>query len=234
MLQGCKKKSSASSSVLKQGDAYISEKPTSLPGQFTRNKPGQWSLREKKHSLDSKTAQLGLMEKPFQRRWSMRLPSTSTPSQSSFQSPTLSSISRSNSSFLLQLPEYFRQKKDQCIGSPVDDKLNSTHKSLAALSLITSMNKNSTFASLNESSATKVHYIPMKKSTPNLHLNWKAWLHLKCTLVHLLIMIWPFYFQYIHQSQGILKGPGKRRVSSSNRVDFLDNLREQEIPGRQR
>ena len=114
----------------------------------------------------SKIAQVELQEKPFQHRWSMRLPSPL--SQSTFQSPTLSSISRSNSSFLLQLPEYFRQKKDQCTSSQVDDKLNSTHKSLAALSLITSMNKNSTFASLNESSATKVHYILVKKLHPTI------------------------------------------------------------------
>ena len=31
---------------------------------------------------------------------------------------------------------------------------------------------------------------------------------------------------------GILKTPGKRKVSSNNRVEFLDNLQEREIPGR--
>jgi len=32
---------------------------------------------------------------------------------------------------------------------------------------------------------------------------------------------------------GILKTPGKRKTSSNNRVEFLNNVREREIPGRQ-
>ena len=31
---------------------------------------------------------------------------------------------------------------------------------------------------------------------------------------------------------GILKTPGRRKLSSNNRVEFLDNLQEKEIPGR--
>ena len=31
---------------------------------------------------------------------------------------------------------------------------------------------------------------------------------------------------------GILKTPGKRKISSNNRVEFLNNVREREIPGR--
>ena len=31
---------------------------------------------------------------------------------------------------------------------------------------------------------------------------------------------------------GILKTPGRRKLSSNNRVEFLDNLQEREIPGR--
>ena len=30
----------------------------------------------------------------------------------------------------------------------------------------------------------------------------------------------------------ILKTPGRRKMSSNNRVEFLDNLQEKEIPGR--
>ena len=34
------------------------------------------------------------------------------------------------------------------------------------------------------------------------------------------------------QCVGILKVPGRRKLSSNNRVEFLDNLQEKEIPGR--
>jgi len=166
-----------------------------------RQNVGFGSLRVKKHSLDSKLTSKA--ENPFQRRWSLRVPESSSSriilDDDSFKAPTLSSISRSNIGFLAEIPDYFKERKN----ARGDDKSESTHDIFsAALNREFRVNKTPTSASLNNSHATKGLL-----SRGNI--------------------------QASPSNSGILKSPGKRRVSSSNRVDFLDNLQEKEIPCRQ-
>merc|ERR1712032_1603981 len=168
----------------------------------SRQNIGFGSLRVKKHSLDSKLS--NTTENPFQRRWSLRVPESSSSQMilddDSFKAPTLSSISRSNIGFLAEIPDYFKERKNM----RRDDKSESTHDSFtAALNRESRVNKTSTSASLNNSHATKGFL-----NRDNI-------------------------IQASPSNSGILKSPGKRRVSSSNRVDFLDNLQEKEIPCRQ-
>lgn len=121
-----------------------------------RQNTGFGSLRVKKHSLDSKLS--NTTENPFQRRWSLRVPESSSSQMifddDSLKAPTLSSISRSNIGFLAEIPDYFKERKN--VRS--DDKSESTHDSFsAALNRESRVNKTSTSASLNNSHATKVH-----------------------------------------------------------------------------
>ena len=121
-----------------------------------RQNIGFGSLRVKKHSLDSKLS--NTTENPFQRRWSLRVPESSSSQMifddDSLKAPTLSSISRSNIGFLAEIPDYFKERKN--VRS--DDKSESTHDSFtAALNRESRVNKTSTSASLNNSHATKVH-----------------------------------------------------------------------------
>ena len=118
---------------------------------------GFGSLRVKKHSLDSKLSNTAA-ENPFQRRWSLRVPESSSSQMifddDSFKAPTLSSISRSNIGFLAEIPDYFKVRKNV----KSDDKSQSTHDNFtAALNRESRVNKTSTSASLNNSHATKVH-----------------------------------------------------------------------------
>ena len=114
-----------------------------------RQNVGFGSLRVKKHSLDSKLTNKA--ENPFQRRWSLRVPESSSSrtilDDDSFKAPTLSSISRSNIGFLAEIPDYFKERKN----ARGDDKSESTHDREFRV------NKTSTSASLNNSHATKVH-----------------------------------------------------------------------------
>merc|ERR1712032_778159 len=145
----------------------------------SRQNIGFGSLRVKKHSLDSKLS--NTTETPFQRRWSLRVP-------------------ESSSSQMILDDDSFKERKNM----RRDDKSESTHDSFtAALNRESRVNKTSTSASLNNSHATKGFL-----NRDNI-------------------------IQASPSNSGILKSPGKRRVSSSNRVDFLDNLQEKEIPCRQ-
>ena len=126
------------------------------PTDSNRQNVGFGSLRVKKHSLDSKLSNKA--ENPFQRRWSLRVPESSSSQiifdDDSFKAPTLSSISRSNIGFLAEIPDYFKERKNV----RGDDKSESTHDSFtAALNRDSGVNKTSTSASLNNLHATKVH-----------------------------------------------------------------------------
>ena len=120
------------------------------PTDSNRQNVGFGSLRVKKHSLDSKLTNKA--ENPFQRRWSLRVPESSSSriilDDDSFKAPTLSSISRSNIGFLAEIPDYFKERKNV----RGDDKSESTHDREFRVN-----KTSSTSASLNNSHATKVH-----------------------------------------------------------------------------
>lgn len=180
---------------LKTNSTKTSSKSDKIFQEFNRSRQGQFSLRIKKNSLDSKLSSLEASgeQKPFSRRWSLRMEKNS-PESTSFQSPTISSVSKSNTSFLLELPDYFKEKS-------VQDSFQPSYTKLSPVSM---------------SGESSLH----KSANNSLHLNNS---HAMKPLNH----------SSTQKNCGILKSPGKRRVSANNRVDFLDNLREKEIPGRE-
>jgi hypothetical protein len=192
--------------------------------------PGRWSSRgtSSKPPSDTQKDEKEIMEKSrnsnptFQRRWSFRAPSV-TPDKkssdipSSFYAPTLASLSRSLGD---NIPEYFRgtgstgkEKKETPTG-----KYPSQFLSQLNSSSLTSFNSRST-PSFSTSS------IPSKVCIQNKNIYFK----IICLQIS----------QSLDQtgkdnslSTGILRTPGKRKVSSNNRVEFLNNTMEREIPGR--
>ena len=196
---------------------------------FNKESVATGSLRVKKHSLDSKLAQME--EKPIQRRWSLRIPESSSSriiSEDSFKSPTLSSISGSTSGFLAEIPDYFKERKN--VRS--DEKSESIHDHFSALNRESRVKRSTTSTSLNSFHPTKVLFELLSASLlpPFLPASIQR---SGCISKLIFTCVQNFLSQASPSNSGILKSPGKRRVSSSNRVDFLDNLQEKEIPCRQ-
>ena len=195
-----------------------------------RQNTGFGSLRVKKHSLDSKLS--NTTENPFQRRWSLRVPESSSSQMifddDSLKAPTLSSISRSNIGFLAEIPDYFKERKN--VRS--DEKSESIHDHFSALNRESRVKRSTTSTSLNSFHPTKVLFELLSAS---LHPPFLPASIQRSGCISKLIFtcVQNFLSQASPSNFGILKSPGKRRVSSSNRVDFLDNLQEKEIPCRQ-
>ena len=195
-----------------------------------------------------------LDQESFQRRWSFRLPhSSSAPSSSSWTA--------------LKIPDYFKEssktevEKDRAkvaespVSSPVSLKRFVSHSDLTQVSNKPRYGSLSTFPSTHSSSTssipakvnlilisgiswqgqvnTQVSYIFTSLSQ---YLSWDEGNvpfvvldnNLTCWQVNREVTSKPPHPSYV----GILKTPGRRKISSNNRVEFLDNLREKEIPGR--
>ena len=92
-----------------------------------------------------------------------------SPESTSFQSPTISSVSKSNTSFLLELPDYFKEKSVQDSFQPSYTKLSPVSMS-GESSLHKSANNS---LHLNNSHAMKVnhfHYFHAK-IPPNIYIH---------------------------------------------------------------
>ena len=193
--------------------------------------PGQWSgrgIRSKTPSNIQKDEKEQMREPrksdpTFQRRWSFRTPSVTLNKKSSdlptsFQAPTLASLSRSLSD---PIPEYFRgtnkaseEKQEISIGKYPSQ----SHSNRTSLSSLTASNSRSTPSSSTSSIPSKVCIQTQKDIFKKRN--------------HLQISQSPDQMTKDKPpSAGILKTPGKRKVSS-NRVEFLNNIMEREIPGR--
>ena len=167
-----------------------------------------------------------IMEKPRKSSptsQSFRKPSV-TPdkkhSDLSFQSPTLASLSKSLGD---TIPEYFRgpnktseEKQESSTGKYPSQ--TQSHLKRTSSSSLTGFNSRSTPSSSTNSITSKVCLQNIK--------------------IYLKIICFQIYQDpdQINKdnstSTGILKIPGKRKVSSNNRVEFLNNTREREIPSR--
>jgi len=198
-------------------------KHQSLPASGTtslRRGPGQWSVRGdrglhnsdkndtfRERNEDKKNPSVG-----FQRRWSFRA-SSLTPTKNPKDTSTGSSSSNSMSfqaptiaslsrCVTGAVPEYFKLSV-----APEEETINEAVRRYSSHSDLNSGSTQQKLQQLRTSPSVST-ISTLSKISPDRESD--------CS----------------NPPTGILKTPGKRKVSSNNRVEFLSNIMEREIPGR--
>ena len=212
-------------------------------------------------TINSNSSSTEQEQQHFQRRWSFRLPHTmKQPSSSSGQavsarpppaqpdsaltssslsllpppppsSAPSSAPSSSSSSGLwggpLKIPDYFRVGDRAKQQEPEDGRLKRfvSHTDLSQAGAQP--------ASFLRTPSSSTSSIPARVSSLMSHSHCLSCVSERCIGPQLLCpQVQAEQPQAAVQCVGILKVPGRRKLSSNNRVEFLDNLQEKEIPGR--